>query len=286
MRDNASFDQQSVDPELVRRQKEIQEDRRRVRDMTDYDALFFGSAVWPVAKFIMTRTGAASFAQLVEVLGLDPDGLWADLGGGYGVAQRQAKLEGLVGQLALVDVDALGWNDLPLTQEERWDIKDEVGANALHAKFRPMLIQADVQHVQLPKPATLLTSVQVWQYLEDKNACLVHWYNSLREGGLLLVACHEPMEDFMHVEPWPFQTILPSFLTTLERAGVAYTYAAGPHPRIDNETVHVLAIERKPGTRLAARIRATMSWQHGEERGYVNSLYVGALPPIEVVQAE
>lgn len=119
---------------------------------------------------------------------------WTDMGGGLGVALREASIwraQGFLGEITLTNVDLFDHgtgfkNRQRLREISAWK---GMGADSDFAdpKHEPRLIIANAEEVSLPEPADLITSVQAIQYFSDPLKGIANWYNQLSDEGLVVV---------------------------------------------------------------------------------------------------
>lgn len=196
---------------------------------------------------------------------------WADMGGGRGLAQRQAASDpALQGKIAYTNVDLFDYG-LDGLDEEEMAYLDQKFPGITDPAAEPTLVRDNAETVILPKKADLITSVEGIQYLHNPLGALSNWYNQLKDEGLLIIATEHTWPSWIRYDRSAGEECPPlaeHLLQQLGRAGI--TFAAteeadwkNGRPELRPSWVRTLAIQKKAGTLLTAHFNPTEVWSNG-----------------------
>lgn len=175
-------------PALVAEQAAIQSGNNQDRSLNEYTARFgLRGDFTPVGEFLAEIAGVKK-PDFVDVLhGLHEahgDVHWVDMGGSFGVAQRQAgAMKRTAGWLTTTNVELVERDATTLTPAIRAVVKPR----DLAPEHAPNLVLADSETVKLPDAPTVITSVEHFNYQNNQLGALANWYNQLAAGGLVLI---------------------------------------------------------------------------------------------------
>lgn len=195
---------------------------------------------------------------------------WVDMGGGRGLALREAVCKPqLQGKLRTANVDLFDWGLTDITPEET-DYLLTINQNMLDPASAPAFIHANAETVTLPQPANLITSTETIQYLHNPLAAIANWYNQLADNGLLMISARHEWSSWIRYERGdqhdPDETPIKHFLDTLQAANITYAAMAttdtplGVRPDLDVESIRNLVIRKKPESELIPNSDVTDVW--------------------------
>ena len=243
--------------ELATQQLEAQELTYRTRTLAEYNSMLF-SRTSPAAALLkrIVPGQPESFVDLLACLndkyasegGLD----WADMGAGQAVAMREAAMRSRrVGSIAMQAVDLFGFDAIPVEDKERQQVIDQAGVDIWTPEYRPPLIQADAQTIQLEQAPQLITCFEGLQYIPDPLAAMCNWYNQLASGGLLIIATCAPWNTFMSQANDSGHS-LDRMIEQIQDAGIRCATNLNSEVSASTFGFRTLVIERQPGTTLTS----------------------------------
>ncbi len=206
-----------------------------------------------------------SLLQLIKSKWLDirKPIVWTDMGGGFGVPMREVKRGAyrLVGlNSADIDVsyvDAVDWEKERDSDATRKQALDTVGFNIFDNIFRPQFLKGSVETIKLQRRPDLLTAVDSIQYVDHKLETLVHWYNSLADNGIMIVASDMEWAGWVRNQGAvriDDSDIFSEFIMTLKKAGISVALTKNSSASSDAHVMALLVI-KKPGTSLSLNTR-------------------------------
>jgi SAM-dependent methyltransferase len=195
---------------------------------------------------------------------------WVDMGGGRGLAMRQAVLlPSLQDKLETTNVDLFNYGFDGLSEDEMAYLK-EVEPDITEASASPQVLLDNAETVTLPKPADLITSVEGMQYLNNPLGALSNWYNQLNDNGLLIVAADHDWSSWIRYERDPAdpnykETPTKHLLQELGAAGINYAATDEPdwesgRPALNSSDFRILAIQKKAGTAMMLNTDVEKVW--------------------------
>ncbi len=191
-----------ADKTLAAEQEAVQKEKFQGRLADEYnDYIFLGKfsldpRTSEVEEFIKNKLGdnAVSLESVLDKLTQQKEGKiqWVDMGGGRGLAMRQmALLPNLNGHVSMTNVDLVNF-DLAGLDDSELSYLEQKYPGVLKDEVRPRFIKGNVETIQLPEPADLITSIELMQYLDHPIAAFCNWYNQLADGGFLIISAeHE-----------------------------------------------------------------------------------------------
>lgn len=288
---------------LVVEQEAVQARKFQGRLLDEYSHYIFPGQHWRIPRSsevtdflrpycISERVSLEGVVEgLSEASGDDPIH-WVDMGSGRGLAMRQlAAKSARRGRIAMTGVDLfdVGLNGLKPDDITRLEkvapgITDEAAA--------PQLIRADMETVELPQPANLITSVEAIQYLNNPLAAIGNWYNQLVDNGLLVISTEHDWSSWIRY-PREFEyenTPIGELMQTFKATGVPFAasydidWENGFRPRLNDDRLNNLAIQRLPGTKLLINAALTEIWTNPYDfkAAYYEEPVPGSKPIIEV----
>ncbi len=300
----------SLSPEAVVLQAETQKSKISYRgfDWTENDLR--AGAVWrkassPDAALHRALTQPHPLRALIEQA-TERHGklVWADVGGGAGLLQRDwsSKNQGSGAKTILVDM--LDWERMPASDEQR--AKFKANAALFAPELRPELRLADAATVsfsQSERP-NLITAFHSIQYWPDKLKAIANLYNEAADGAVLLfssdyawptrlvgatprtfkenlAAARRFLADLFNNRPRAKTgSTIQRFLTALNDGGIEALTTA---PDSQSDILQSIAIVKKPGTRL--ELRSPLEYTVTHPNGYVDSRYRrDPHPPVAVAE--
>lgn len=255
----------------------VQANKRCTRTLTDYgtalwlpgDSSFCQSRVSEVSSFLAGEyalKSQVSFRSLLKsVARIAAKGStvhWADMGCGFGVAQRTHANTVAGNNFAYTSVDILPY-DLGRAEEKHIKLIKKTAPRALCPTEKVTRLLADVHTVQLPEPADIITFVQSIQYLANPLQAIAQSYNQLKPNGLLAIATgHTWSSNIVYGSGGanqPQVTPTQSFIQELADKNIAYGIASRwaarenePPFRENARTIQSLVIRKLAGTALEA----------------------------------
>lgn len=293
--------------QLKTEQGRVQEDKEQSRLLQEYDSQIFPGHEWfpirtsPVEDFLQPYCGDDMSLQgllngLYSMQGRPVN--WVEMGGGRGLAMRQvASQPENFGKFNMTNVDLFdyGFKRVPPDWMEYFQ---KVSPGIANAAARPRLLQADMQTVQLPEPADLITSVEATHYLDDPLGAMANWYNQLNDNGFMIIAADRAWTDairFVDEPVWDPKRPEPVnyLFDELNRQDISFAAMEqcdtqdGSRYDVDPRRVSNLVIQKKPGTRM--RINVDLEDVGVYYRGFKASFYSlpseNVRPPIEIISS-
>jgi len=218
---------------------------------------------------------------------------WVDMRSGYGLPQRQiAANPGKYGNVRTTQVDLLGTSLESLAAERLSELEDlEPGITSREAA--PFVMRANVETVELPEPADIVTMIEGIQYLDDPLVALSNGYNQLSDGGLLIVAAQHKWPGRIHYAgPYNWgETPVVHLLRALESAEIAFAatdeadYENGFRPRLYRDDLRTLVVQKRPNTQLVVKMPVEKLHVNREDykRVYYQEPGFDSQPIIEVI---
>lgn len=284
--------------ELLREQSEVQARKFQGRVADEYEALLFPglNRQQPrrsaVTDFVAERIGSSSSITLTGILeALTPshaDGKlrWADMGGGRALPMRQLAVDPVIAtRTKMINVDLFDYGLDGLSAEEL-DALEHITLGATHKSVAPDFIRDNVETVQLPEPADLITSVETVQYLNDPLQALSNWYNQLADDGLLFVTADHYWPSWIRYQETDgknrltISSPISDVLAQLEAAGICYAVTGecdwpnGHRPETASDDFRILALQKKAETNL--RLTASVVAVEAYETDYKATYYRAA----------
>ncbi len=258
---------------LVAEQATVQAEKFQGRVLAQYSNYIFPGQDWleprgsAVVDFVRPIIGDAERVTLDGVLkGLCEANVgepvnWVDMGGGRALPMRQlGGMPDFAERLNMTNVDLFNFGLEGLDAQEL-EYLESLAPGMTEPEAEPALIRDNVETVQLPEPADIITSVEVMQYLNNPLESMTNWYNQLADNGILFVATQHEWTGWIRYDREPGssqrdETPAKHLLEELSQAGInhAATYESdwenGLRPRLDPNDVRIMAIQKKPGTAL------------------------------------
>lgn len=274
------FEQQSISEGLLKEQSIVQNDKNNNRLLRQYNGYIFlgarfskGTNTSEVEEFVKENINK-SVSNIEGLLTAMNKNLkrrvnWTDMGGGFGLAQRQALIDDkLRKSVNTVNVDIFRREMNELKPEDVDYLKDRF-PSILDPEKDPIFIQADVETVKLKEPADLLTSVEVVQYLDNPLRTLVNWYNQLSPEGLMVVSAEHTWSDWIRYEDTVVlggDNPLKLFFDQLEKNGIPFSFSQECYERRrsvqrrNNGRFCNLVIKKMPNTEINLLAEVTDIW--------------------------
>lgn len=293
---------------LVTEQAVVQGEKTRNRALGDYSNVIFPTQTWTkprscaVTDFMRPycvdeRVSLDGVAKgLCRARGSDKPLHWVDMGGGRGLALRQLALKvGSPENLITTNVDLFNMGVVGLSRQKRAQLEEET-PGVTSETVAPRFIRADIQTVELPEPANVITAVETMQYLNDPLAAISNWYNQLAAGGSLIISAeHVWSESIRYVfGPGSDHTQTPTrhLLETFDAARIPYAatldvdYASGHRPDLDPSKFYTLALQKVTGTRLVVNSGIAEIWENKDSyKGVYYEPRPDYQPIVEIVPA-
>jgi SAM-dependent methyltransferase len=269
---NEAGDQIQVDVGLIAEQQDVQAGKERFRSIEEYDqSIFLGADTLREGEFtseaeelIDEQIGRKTTSLKELLLGLQERNgrpvQWVDMGGGFGFAQRQIGTSSEhAGKIETTNVDIIDPASLNLSDGDK-EYLERKYPGLLDKDKAPNYIQANVETVQLPEQPDLITAHESIQYLSHPLEAISHWYNSLADGGMLIVAAEHRWTGFVRFEDrrsdgsTPFEEVF----RVLDEAEIQHAESSGPYRKgtINEDRRRgssVVVMVKKPGTFLRVR---------------------------------
>lgn len=276
----------------VQNQLYIQEQKERGRSMSEYNRYLFNHFLYlrPQSKdfsyfgiqdFFKKITGSetVSLPEILERLSMLKQGSisWTDIGGGLGIPMRELKRDRpeLARKLKMNLMDLIDWNNksLPIINKIKARCKIELGKNILNDDFKPELFLGNAQTFNLPTKTDLVTSFESIQYIEDKLALIVNWYNQLEDGGFIIIASEHRWAKWIINKnnlSNSNENIFNNLIQTLIDSGISIAMNKDSESE-SNEFLRALLIQKKNNTTLNLNATMVEVWTNSE--GYTMSTY-------------
>jgi len=282
-------------------QKKIQSGKYQSRLVDEYNQYIFlgkslgGNETSDVEEFTKSLFGggADNLEGLLEGL-IRKRGRnirWTDMGGGRGLTMRQLALsQKLKGRVEMGNVDINNYDLSGLDKSEITYLENKY-PGITKDNVRPNFIRGNAETIRLSKPADLITSVEVMQYLDHPVAALCDWYNQLENGGIMVISAEHAWSDWIRYEgstfssdPHPFEKVLEIFdQNHIPYAVSNYSYRHGSKPKKDTKReFRNLVIQKVKNTSLAPASPVKKVWYN--PHSYKAVYYEKNSIPIEVVK--
>ncbi len=127
--------------------------------------------------------------------------VWVDLGGGNGIAQREAKatldragINPSRLKTYCIDVQSMNLNSTGLHERiSEAQFSEEI---ILAKKYEPIFIIGDAQYVEFPEKADLVTGVHLLQHLDNPLRSLTNSLSQAKVGGIVSLGCSEGVKYY------------------------------------------------------------------------------------------
>jgi SAM-dependent methyltransferase len=258
------------------------------------------SASTPVSEFldVITPGGADSIEDLLrsQSTGLSTTQHWVDMGSGRALAMRQLALfPEFQENISMSSIDLIDYGLKGLSDDELVYLEDvSPGITNFASGNAPKQILANIESVQLTHPATLITSVESLQYLNNPLEAICNWYNQLEDNGILVVSSEHDWASWIRREGEviePDIRLMANFLEKIGAEGIQYAQAydlniEGRKVHEDKNKIRDLVIQHKSGTELRLALPLTDVWinPYDYKAAYYSFSEVSA--PVEVVHTE
>lgn len=302
---SAATDEAQAFERLFAEQERVQQDKCRNRNLWEYNSLCVpGWEDWSsaVRDFVAERSVVDETVSLQGLLQgfrnriSDPTQpvSWVDMAAGYALSEREMSMNitespdpSRFGKQDFTAVDIVPAPIAGYSADFGPELFAELETNypgITSQQYEPKQVQADVQTVRLERPADLITAVECIQYLDNPVAAIGHWYNSLSDDGVLLVAAEHvwsSMVRYVHESDHPqteYRKPLKSLLQQLGRHGVSYATTLNVDSARDGREqpmlkhFRTLAIQKRAGTALDVNSVAPPD-VHSRIRGYKTVYY-------------
>lgn len=267
-----SFETLSYDALLVE-QAEVQVEKFQGRTLTHYSQLIFptqhlpkprGSAVVDFVKPLIGDIKTVSLETVVKsICEANNSNLayWVDMGGGRALPMRQlATHPYFQRRLKMINVDIFDYGLDRLSSDELRYLEG-LAPGMTEVNSEPILISDNIETVKLSEPADLITCIEVMQYLDNPLEALSNFYNQLNDNGIMFVATQHEWADWIQYDKGLigqqyFETPVEHLLKALSHAGINYAvtsesdWKSGLRPKIEPSQVRIMAIKKKPHTKL------------------------------------
>lgn len=296
---------------LITEQAAVQAEKFQGRLLAEYSGYIFPGQSWreprgsAVVDFVRPIIGDAERATLDGVLeGLSEAKVgepvnWVDMGGGRALPMRQlGSMPSFKQRLNMTNVDLFNFGLEGLKPDELEYLKD-LAPGMTEPDAEPALITDNIETVQLPAPADIITSVEAMQYLNNPLEALTNWYNQLSDNGIMIVATEHDWASWIRYNREPGsskrdETPAKHLLEELSRAGINYAvtdesdWKSGVRPNLDPNRVRIMAIQKKPGTSLRVTKPVTEVWvnPYNFKAVYYETPADGFSPTVEAVRAD
>ncbi|HSX07501.1 MAG TPA: hypothetical protein VLG11_01260 [Candidatus Saccharimonadales bacterium] len=295
---------------LVAEQATVQAEKFQGRRLAAYNNQIFpgqslrepcGSAVVDLARPIIGGAERATLEGVLEGLSEAKAGQpvsWVDMGGGRALAMRQlGSIPEVRAKLTMTNVDLFNFGLEGLEPEELAHLEG-LAPGMTSPETEPILITDDVEKVMLPEPADVITSVEVMQYLNNPLATLANWYNQLADTGLMIVAAEHDWARWVNYEREPGsalqdETPTKHLLEVLKQNDIQFAVTDrsdrqdGDRPDLDPTCFRIMAIQKKPGTRLKVTKPVTEVWvnSYNYKAVFYEAADDSASSPVEIVHS-
>ncbi len=259
--------------DLIAEQAIVQANKFQGRLLDEYSSYIFPGQRWreprgsTVVDFIKPIIGDAERATLDGVL----EGLseakagepvnWVDMGGGRALPMRQlGSMPEFRHRLKMTNVDLFNFGLEGLKPDEL-EYLEGLLPGMTEPDAEPVLITDNVETVQLPEPADIITSVEAMQYLNNPLEAIANWYNQLADNGIMFVATEHDWASWIRYKREPGsserdETPVKHLMEELSRAVINYAvtvesdWQSGVRPDVDPNRIRIMAIQKKPSTSL------------------------------------
>lgn len=289
---------------LVTEQESVQREKFQGRLLDEYSNYLFPGQKWrePRSTAVTDLLRPVCMGERVSLEGV-LNGLytaknqqpvhWTDMGGGRGLAMRQfAANSDNRHKFVMTNVDLFDYG-LDSLEGSEIEYLENLASGMTNPESSPNMIQGDVEYVALPHPADIITCVESIQYLNNPLASIGNWYNNLADNGILLItADHEWSRDIRYTDINAYEdTPSKQLLEQLDKADVSYaaTYECdwdnGIRPKLDPNSFQILAIQKKPGTKMVVHSDVVELWisPHNYKAVYYSKPDGDQPPVIEIV---
>jgi len=232
-----SFEEQPIPTELLREQERVQKEKDNKRLLDQYAQYIFLGSIWrekqtsEVEEFINRESGQEinniNDLLLAIYQKINRRIHWVDMGGGHGLAQRQAATDEQLCQITqMTNVDLFERKDSEIARDDIKYLKSKY-PGILEKRSKPHFIKADVEKVKIPIPADLVTSIETMQYLNDPLRSIANWYNQLSDEGLMIVSTEHSWSDWIRTGEIMSNEISPlhAFFDQLEKHHVPFSFS-------------------------------------------------------------
>jgi len=296
---------------LLAEQATVQAKKFQARLLAKYSRYIFPGQSWreprgsAIVDFVRPIIGDAERATLDGVL----EGLseakagepvkWVDMGGGRALPMRQlGSMPDFKQRLKMTNVDLFNFG-LEGVNPDELEYLEGLVPGMTEPEAEPVLITDNVETVQLPEPADIITSVEAMQYLNNPLEAITNWYNQLADNGIMIVATEHDWASWIRYNREPGsserdETPAKHLLEELSRAGINYAvtdesdWQSGVRPDVDPNRVRIMAIQKKPGTSLRVTKPVTEVWvnPYNFKAAYYEAPTDGSSSTVEVVRTD
>jgi len=309
MTSEESFPSRSFD-ELVAEQSQVQASKFQGGNLGRLNDWLFDALKWVPPQSSRITDFLADFVPEDQEMSLEGviKGLyqrkqapvtWVDMGAGEALIMRElATRSEMAGKLEMIAVDLLDYN-LRQFDKEELAMLEEMALGITEDRTRPLRVIADIGTVALPKPADLITAVEVTQYLDDPLRAVANFYNQLADGGLMIVANASGWSNGLMYVGRPEERATRDLVVALDQADVSHaaqhthdwpekTFIPEDSRRrdeIDFHAMHLLGVQKKPGTELVVNteLMDVFTEEHNYKWVYYQPPTAGSPPPVAVV---
>jgi SAM-dependent methyltransferase len=258
---------------LIAEQAIVQAEKFQGRQLSEYNVYMFPGQGWrepresAVTDFVKPFVGDGEVVCLEAILtGLcktmpERPLSWVDMGGGRALPMRQlASASNVAPGLQMTNVDLFNYGLDGLEQTET-DYLERLAPGITVPENEPTVITDNVESVILPIQADLITSVEAMQYLNNPLEALANWYNQLADNGIMMVATEHDWASWIRYQGEPNslerdETPTKHLLEELTRNNIHFAasyesdWQDGYRPELDSSCFRIMAIQKKPETRL------------------------------------
>lgn len=269
--------------DLVEEQRDIQSRKFQGRLLGGYSGLMFPDQHWlrPSPSAVSDFCAPYCIGERVTLEGVlggfhslrNEPVRWVDMGGGRGLCMRQLGADPETRSwLQMTNVDLFNFGLVGLDPKEL-EYLEMLAPNSSDDTAAPQLIQEDITKVILPEPATIITSIEAVQYLQDPLVAVCNWYNQLEAHGLMIIATEHDWSSLVHFAREPggvdmHDAPTEHLLCALESAGIPFAathesdWENGIRPRLYGDRFRTLVIQKVPDTRLILNSAVTRLWNN------------------------
>jgi SAM-dependent methyltransferase len=307
---STAFESPSHDA-LIAEQATVQAEKFQGRLLDEYSSYMFPGQDWreprgsAVADFVRPITGDTAHASLegllaglIQVKTGEPVH-WVDMGGGRALPMRQlVSMPSLKEKLIMTNVDLFDYGLAGLEQNEL-EYLESSAPGITDSEAEPRLITENVETVQLPDPADLITSVEAMQYLNNPLEAVANWYNQLADNGIMIIATEHNWTSWIRYNRQPDdterdETPAKHLIETLSRANITYAvtdetdWKNGIRPKADPDRTRIMAIQKKPRTSLRVTKPVTRVWvnPYNFKAAYYEAPSNDSISTVEVVKED
>lgn len=274
--------------ELRAEQEFVQGFTHRERRISEYDEMLFPSLYSPNRSDAITdflspycNEDELSISGILRSMAdaRQRPAHWADMGGGYGVALRQAVVEPASrGKIRTTNVDLLALKLAGLGPATLKNL-DRLSPGILDDEAVPQFIQANAETVCLPEKADFVTAFELKQYLDHPLGAFCNWYNQTADDGFLAISTDHNWSAAIRYQGSPTPGLpMKHVLKELRRNEVPFAACTIQDARdgrrlYDPTTFRVLAVQKKAGTLLRINMQPARVTHNKPYLGYKQVRY-------------